>query len=114
MIISYKKSHIPYWRVYKLKKLVAALLTATLVFSSVGSFVFNDQSTTVEAKSYKSGKKSFNTNNNSTNNNSNIQKKQQDSTTATNKSNTTTNNKGGLQDVVMEMTRIQTNQWKRI
>lgn len=96
MIISYKKSHIPYWRVYKLKKLVAALLTATLVFSSVGSLVFNDQSTTAEAKSYKSGKKSFNTNNNSTNNNSNIQKKQQDSTTATNKSNTTTNKKGGF------------------
>lgn len=42
---------------HTLKKLVAALFAATLVFSSVGSFVFNDQATTVEAKGYKSGKK---------------------------------------------------------
>lgn len=78
-----------------MKKLVAAILTVTLVFSSVGNFVFHDYSTTAEAKSYKSGKKSFNTNNNKVNN-SNIQKKQQDSNATTNKSNTSTSNKGGF------------------
>ena len=77
-----------------MKKLVAALLTATLIFSSVGSFVFNDHSTTAEAKSYKSGKRSFNTNKNNTINNSNFQKKkQQDTETSTNK---TTTSKGGF------------------
>lgn len=76
-----------------MKKLVAALLTVTLVFSTVGNLVFQDEETTAEAKSYKSGKKSFNTN---TDTKSNIQKKQDDSTTATSKSTTNTTNKGGF------------------
>ena len=52
-----------------MKKILSAVLTAALIFTPIGSVVFQDQPTTVEAKSYKSGKKSFNSNNNSTNNN---------------------------------------------
>ena len=52
-----------------MKKILSALLTAALVFSPVGNVVFHNDTTTVEAKSYKSGKKSFNRNNNTTNNN---------------------------------------------
>lgn len=82
---------------HTLKKLVAALFAATLVFSSVGSFVFNDQATTVEAKGYKSGKKGFNTNKNYNNNqptNSNIQKDKQD--TKTNNGTSATKSGGGF------------------
>lgn len=51
-----------------MKKLSAVLLAFALVFSSVGStLLFVDDAQTVEAKSYKSGKKGFNSNNNSTN-----------------------------------------------
>ena len=46
-----------------MKKILSAVLTAALIFTPVGSVVFQDQPTTVEAKSYKSGKKSFNSNN---------------------------------------------------
>ena len=49
-----------------MKKILSAVLTAALIFTPIGSVVFQDQPTTVEAKSYKSGKKSFNSNNNST------------------------------------------------
>ena len=52
-----------------MKKILSVLLTAALVFSPVGNVVFHNDSTTVEAKSYKSGKKSFKSNNNTTNNN---------------------------------------------
>ena len=47
-----------------MKKILSAVLTAALIFTPIGSVVFQDQPTTVEAKSYKSGKKSFNSNNN--------------------------------------------------
>ncbi|HLO12881.1 MAG TPA: hypothetical protein VK190_11800 [Pseudoneobacillus sp.] len=57
-----------------MKKILSALLMATLIFSPVGNVVFQDHSTTVEAKSYKSGKRSFNTNRSNTN--SFFQKKQ--------------------------------------
>ena len=50
-----------------MKKILSAVLTAALIFTPIGSVVFQDQPTTVEAKSYKSGKKSFNSNNNSNN-----------------------------------------------
>ncbi|MHC0036391.1 hypothetical protein [Pseudoneobacillus sp. C159] len=63
-----------------MKKLFAALLTASLIFSPLGSVVFQDHTNTVEAKGYKSGKRSFN-NNNSTNNNSIFQQKKSTSTT---------------------------------
>ncbi|NMD72517.1 hypothetical protein HHO41_19800 [Bacillus sp. DNRA2] len=71
-----------------MKKFLAAILTAALIFSPIGSYVFQDHSTTVEARGYKSGKRSFNTNNSTTkNNNSLFQNKKQD--TNTNKSKTT-------------------------
>lgn len=57
-----------------MKKLSAILLAFALVFSSVGStLLFANDAQTVEAKSYKSGKKGFN--NSNSNNNSNIQKR---------------------------------------
>ena len=68
-----------------MKKLLAALLTVTIAFSPVGSYIFQDHVTTADARSYKSGKRSFNTNQNNTN--SFFQNK------STNKSNTFTNNK---------------------
>lgn len=66
-----------------MKKILSVLLTAALVFSPVGNVVFHDNTTTVEAKSYKSGKKSFNRNNNTTNNNnfSNFQQNKKANTT---------------------------------
>ena len=76
-----------------MKKLLAALLSATLIFSAVGTTVLMVEPVSVEAKGYKSGKKGFNFNNNQQKQNNNIQKKDNDST-AVNKSNTTTNNKG--------------------
>lgn len=50
-----------------MKKILSAILTLGLVLSPV-SIVFQDSVTTVEAKSYKSGKRSFNNNNNSNTN----------------------------------------------
>lgn len=65
-----------------MKKLIAAVITAALIFTPIGNAVFQDHATTVEAKSYKSGKKGFsNFNNNSTNNNSFFQNKKADSNT---------------------------------
>ena len=58
-----------------MKKLLAALFTFALIFSPVGNVVFQDHPTIVEAKSYKSGKKSFNLNKNTTTNSSNFQDK---------------------------------------
>lgn len=72
-----------------MKKLIAAMLMATLVFSPVGNTVFHDQTTIVEAKSYKSGKKRFNNNNNTTNNNNSFFQNKKNDTT-----NPTTKNKG--------------------
>jgi len=77
-----------------MKKILAAMLTVTLIFSPVGNIVFQDQPTTVEAKSYKSGKKGF-SNNNSTNNNSLFQNNKQNSSTNT-RSTATTNKSGGF------------------
>ncbi len=73
-----------------MKKILAALLSAALIFSPVGNIVFQDQTTTVEAKGYKSGKRSFNNNNSTTNNNSFFQNKKSDTKT-TNKSAATAN-----------------------
>lgn len=60
-----------------MKKFFVALFTITLIFSPIGDFVFVDQDTSVEAKRYKSGKKSFNPGSN--NNNSLFQNNQRDS-----------------------------------
>lgn len=91
-----------------MKKLSAILLAFTLVFSSVGTtLLFANDAQTVEAKSYKSGKKGFN--NTNTNTNSNIQKNNDDATTAKQNNTTTkrdttksaTSNKGGLMKGLM-------------
>lgn len=88
-----------------MKKFMAALLTITLAFSPVGTYVFQDHSESVDARGYKSGKRSFNSNTNS--NKSNFQNKE------TNKSDVTTNkaktdtksgssfSKGGLMKGIM-------------
>jgi beta-lactamase regulating signal transducer with metallopeptidase domain len=76
------------------KKLFSALLVLTLLFTPVGGFMLGDQLTTVHAKGYKSGKKSFNSN---TNNSPSLFKKddtQQKSSTTT-KSSTTAKSKTG-------------------
>lgn len=69
-----------------MKRILAALLAAVVVFSPIGNFVSQDQATTVEAR----GKKSINSNSNSTINNSSVQNKKSDSAAATAK------NKGGF------------------
>ncbi|MFD2445301.1 hypothetical protein ACFSO7_15160 [Bacillus sp. CGMCC 1.16607] len=76
-----------------MKKIIAALLTTSLLFSPVGNIVFQDHTYSVEAKGYKSGKKSFNTNRSNTNTNSFFQKKQNNTTT--NKSATTYKKRSG-------------------
>jgi predicted lipid-binding transport protein (Tim44 family) len=78
-----------------MKKLLAALLTASLVFSPLGNVVFQDHTTTVEAKGYKSGKKGFNNNNNSTNNNSIFQQKKDNTTKSPSLFSSTTKKKSG-------------------
>lgn len=75
-----------------MKKIITALLTATLLLSPVGSFIFQDHATTVEAKGYKSGKKGFNMNNNQ----SNFQQKQKQEAPKTNSTKQQMNPKGGL------------------
>ncbi|MFC7686947.1 hypothetical protein [Ureibacillus sp. GCM10028918] len=83
-----------------MKKLFAILFAFTLAFSSVGTVMpFFDHVQTVEAKSYKSGKKSYNTSPGTTNNNIRNNDSGTNSTvnksTTTNKSNTTAT-KGGF------------------
>lgn len=76
------------------KKVFSAMLVLTLLFTPVGGFMLGDQLSTVSAKGYKSGKKSFNSN---TNNSPSLFKKddtQQKSSTTT-KSNTTAKPKAG-------------------
>ncbi|WP_273131160.1 hypothetical protein ACNRWW_07010 [Metabacillus sp. HB246100] len=79
------------------KKLFSAILVATLLFTPVGGFLLGDQISTVSAKGYKSGKKSFNSNTTNNNNSPSLFKKddsQQKSSTTTS-SNTTTKSKTG-------------------
>ncbi|MEO4052682.1 hypothetical protein [Solibacillus sp. CAU 1738] len=86
-----------------MKQLAAIFLAFTLMFSSVGANLFFGEDHQVEAKSYKSGKKGFNSNQNN-NKSSNIQNKDNNSTTnnttnnSTNKpkNDTTTASKGGF------------------
>ena len=77
-----------------LKKILAAFMAAVLILTPAGNFIFQDHATTVEAKGYKSGKKSFNMNNSKTQ--SNIQKKQDDTTTTNKTNSTATTPKGGF------------------
>ncbi|MET3697824.1 hypothetical protein SAMN05877753_104302 [Bacillus oleivorans] len=83
-----------------MKKIAAALLTAALMFAPVSNFVFPDHPTTVEAKSYKSGKKGFNFNSSSTTNQSSFQNKADTSTI--NKSATASSTKGFMSSGLMK------------
>ncbi len=85
------------WRYfYHMKKILSALVALTLIYSPLGSFVFQDQPTSVEAKGYKSGKRGFNSNiGNKNKSNFQQQQKKQDNN-VTNKSTTPTTPKGGF------------------
>jgi hypothetical protein len=75
-----------------MKKIITAMLAATLFFSPAAGFVFNDQPATVEAKGYKSGKRGFNMQHNR----SNFQQKQRQETPATKSQMQQPNPKGGF------------------
>jgi len=80
-----------------LKKLFSAMVALTLLLTPVGGFLLGDQVSTVQAKGYKSGKKSFNSNTNS--NSPSLFKKddtQQKSSTTTNSKTTTKPKTGGI------------------
>ncbi|MEH7223328.1 hypothetical protein V7112_05875 [Bacillus sp. JJ1566] len=80
-----------------MKKVLSALVALTLILSPLGSYVFQDQTTTVEAKGYKSGKRGFNNNIGNTNkSNFQQQQKKKDENNVTNKSTAPTNPKGGF------------------
>ncbi|SOC06327.1 hypothetical protein SAMN05880501_104247 [Ureibacillus xyleni] len=73
-------------------KIVSAILLAfTLAFTSVGTVILQDDVQTVEAKKYKSGKKSYNSNPGTNNNNI----KDNDAGTNVNKATTTNKNTTG-------------------
>ncbi|WP_338786812.1 hypothetical protein [Metabacillus sp. FJAT-53654] len=79
------------------KKLFSAMLVLTIIFTPIGGFMLGDQLTTVSAKGYKSGKKSFNSNTN--NNSPSLFKKedtQQKSSTTTKNSTTAKPKMGGI------------------
>lgn len=71
-----------------MKKILVALFTVTLIFVPISDVVFQDHSSTVDAKRYKSGKKSFNPGNKD--NNSLFQNNKRD--TENNKQSTVRNN----------------------
>ena len=79
------------------KKLFSAMLVLTILFTPIGGFILGDQLTTVSAKGYKSGKKSFNSNTN--NNSPSLFKKddtQQKSSTTTKNSTSAKPKMGGI------------------
>ncbi|MBZ5751710.1 hypothetical protein [Metabacillus rhizolycopersici] len=82
------------------KKLFSAMLVLTLISTPVGGFMLGDQVSTVSAKGYKSGKKSFNSNTNSNTNSPSLIKKddtqQKSSTTTKNNTNAKPSMGGGL------------------
>ena len=75
-----------------MKKIFAMFIALTVMFSSVGTTILFLDEPTVEAKSYKSGKKGFNSNNNSNIQNNNTSNKN-DATTNNNTTNKTTDSK---------------------
>ncbi|WP_409294296.1 hypothetical protein V1498_13850 [Peribacillus sp. SCS-26] len=78
-----------------MKKLMSAILSAALIFSPVGHYVFHDQGQKVEARGYKSGKRSFNTNGSTTKNSPYFQTKKQSPSTSS-KSAAQKRNSGGF------------------
>lgn len=79
-----------------MKKVLAALVALTLILSPLGNFVFQDETTTAEARGYKSGKRGFNNNIGNTNKSNFQQQKKKEDTNVTNKSTNPTKNKGGF------------------
>ncbi len=78
-----------------LKKLFSAMLAITLLLTPVGGFMLGDHVSTVQAKGYKSGKKSFNSNTN-TNSPSLFKKEDSQQKSTTTKSATTKPKTGGI------------------
>lgn len=80
-----------------MKKLLSAFLVFTLLFSPIGTIIFQDQPTIVDAKKYSSGKRSYSPTTPARHNNqSNYQNKQQQNSNITTNKPTTTKNKGGF------------------
>ncbi len=85
-----------------MKKIVAVLIALAVVMSPIGGLLLNDPTSTAEAKGYKSGKRSFNTNQNQHQfNKPRVEKKKEENTSFTkspNKVNTANNvgKKGGF------------------
>lgn len=78
-----------------MKKIITALITASLIFGPIGTYVFQDHSVNVEARSYMSGKRGFNFNGKvNKGNNSYFQNKKQNS--FNNNPSTAKPNKGGM------------------
>src|SRR5699024_2858832 len=82
-------------RRHYMKRFIAALFAVALIISPIGSYVFPDDLTTVEAKRYMSGKKSFNMPKNRPNQ-SNFQKKQNQQPSKHNATTKQQNSKGGF------------------
>lgn len=72
-----------------MKKFIAVFIAFSVMFSTVGTTILFMDENVAEAKSYKSGKKGFNSNSNIQNNNTTNSSK----TDATTNNNATTNNK---------------------
>ncbi|HLR80092.1 MAG TPA: hypothetical protein VK119_05870 [Bacillota bacterium] len=83
-----------------MKRFIAALFAVALIISPIGSYVFPDDLTTVEAKRYMSGKKSFNMPKNRPNQ-SNFQKKQNQQPSKHNATTKQQNSKGGFMKGLM-------------
>ena len=73
-----------------MKKVFAMFIALTVMFSSVGTTILFLDEPTVEAKSYKSGKKGFNSNKNSNIQNNNTTTNNKNDATTHNNSTTTT------------------------
>ncbi|WP_026692301.1 hypothetical protein [Peribacillus kribbensis] len=83
-----------------MKKLLAAIIASAILFTPVGSSVFQDHQT-VEAKGYKSGKRSFQMNGNTTNRSSYFQNKKQSPVTSAKPAGKRSFFKGGLMKTLM-------------
>lgn len=84
-----------------MKKLAAAFLALTLIFSPIGSYVFQDHAPAAEAKGYKSGKKGFSPNQNNFNKPAVDKKKDQTSFTKDKSAQTAKPKSGGLMKGLM-------------
>lgn len=85
------------------KKIIAAFVAVTIMFSPIGNMVIQDlQQTEVSAKKYRSGSKSFNNNTNTTTTpNQNVKNQNDTVNNRTNATTTKNNNSGGLMRGIM-------------